>query len=37
MVTVVPAGPPVGTNPMIETCDEGFVEIARRFPTESYE
>lgn len=36
IVTVVPTGPLVGTNPMIETCDDGLVEIDRRFPTASY-
>ena len=35
MVTVVPTGPLVGTNPMIETCEDGFREMERRFPTAS--
>jgi hypothetical protein len=35
-VTVVPTGPLVGTNPMIETCDDEFREIESRLPTASY-
>jgi hypothetical protein len=35
MVTVVPTGPLFGLNSMIETVDDAWREIERRFPTES--